>query len=214
MKKIFTIAALAAAFTFGATNSAQAQAQEKGDFLIDAYIGTGATAFVYSGDSVNSFYGYTDYKNTGVGPFGLKFEYMLGEKVSIGADVFYKIINEKFTDPTGIDTATNSVVVNEVNLNKNRFRAQVRLNFYLVNTDNFTSYFGLGAGLNNRAKVETVNGVKSTENFQYFLLENNSVNFSARMCLGARYMFTDNLGINGELGLGGATFLAGITYKL
>jgi outer membrane protein W len=94
-----------------------------------------------------------------------------------------------------------------------RVRAQVRLNYHFdISSPNFDSYIGVGAGTNNRFRKTLENGVDITENDG--LANFTLLPVSMRIALGARYYFTDNIGLNMEIGLGGPVLSGGLSIKL
>mgnify|MGYP000029226369 CR=1 FL=1 len=86
----------------------------------------------------------------------------------------------------------------EVNAYSRRFRFHVRANYHFVQEDNFDAYVGFGAGSNTRSFGYTTDFPNySNEGFTGSLLP-----ISARIALGTRYFFSDNIGLNLELGIG------------
>jgi len=196
--------------------TSSSQTVTEGNFIIDAYYGfpNFGRAFSQSVEDVNT--SSVDFRASGLGPAGLRFEYMISERVGIGADIIYNsniiTLTDVDTIPSGMPNA-RSIVRNENEYIMQRFRSQIRLNYHFdISSPDFDSYIGVGAGTNNRFRKTLEIGVDITENdgLSNFTLFPVSV----RIALGARYYFTNNIGLNLEIGLGGPVLSAGLSIKL
>lgn len=204
MKRIFTIIMATCALTFVVNQNVNAQV-EQGSIIIDPYYGFPnfgkKLADTFVGDSVSSV------DVTGIGPCGLRAEYMVADNFGVGFDFIYNSVGAKGTyseyDLGGVQrTYTDKV-------NMQRFRVQARINYHFVQTDQLDAYVGFGAGTNIRKftyKSDNPNYVP--ENASGALIP-----VSVRIALGMRYYFTDNIGLNAELGIGGPVISAGISLK-
>ena len=196
--------------------SSGAQALMQGNFVVDTYYGfpNFGRSFSQSVEDANT--GGNNFKAGGIGPAGLRLEYMIADRVGIGADVIYNsnIIKFSAVDSTYNGTTdTWSTQTNEYEYIMQRVRAQVRLNYHFdIASPDFDSYIGVGAGTNNRFRKTLENGVDISENdgLDNFTL----LPFSMRIALGARYYFSQNIGVNMEIGLGGPVISAGLSVKL
>ena len=80
-----------------------------------------------------------------------------------------------------------------------------RLNYHFVQTDVVDAYLGFGAGYKHKTnKFETLDENASEYDFGVSLIP-----VSLRLAIGARFFFTDFIGINMEMGLGGGPLLSG-----
>lgn len=196
--------------------SSGAQALMQGNFVVDAYYGfpNFGRSFSQSVEDANT--SGNNFKAGGIGPAGLRLEYMIADRVGIGADVIYNsnIITFSAVDSTfNVTTDTWSTQTNEYEYVMQRVRAQVRLNYHFdIASPDFDSYIGVGAGTNNRFRKTLENGVDITENDG--LANFTLLPFSMRIALGARYYFSQNVGLNMEIGLGGPVISAGLSIKL
>ncbi len=139
----------------------------------------------------------------GIGPLGIRGEYIVTEKFGIGFDVNYSDSYISWNeDYTGVNYNYKVSVP--------RFRAMAKFNFHYVQTEKFDAYTSVGAGYGSlKYKYET--------NDPFYLNDNEEfpIPISFRLAAGARYFFMDNLGVNLEFGLfGGALFHAGLSYKI
>ena len=107
----------------------------------------------------------------------------------------------------GMKTYTGTLYNYKVNVP--RIRAMAKFNFHYVNTDNFNAYTSVGAGYGSlKYKYET------NDPTWVNLDEEFPIPVSFRLAAGARYFFTDNIGVNLEFGLfGGALFHTGLSCK-
>lgn len=206
MKKGILALAAAALMSLGFGNQANAQV-EQGSIIIDPYYG-----YPNFGKSLaSSLEGDFDEQSAvgGIGPAGLRFEYLLADNLGIGFDFIYNDFSVNGT----IDSLNNDGTVYQsydATAFARRIRFQARLNYHFVQTDVVDAYVGFGAGTNTR-----IFGFK-TDYPNYELGDNvtgSLIPVSARIAVGTRYYFTPNIGLNAELGLGGPLVSAGLSIK-
>lgn len=194
---------------FLAGGSANAQAVEQGNILIDVYYGfpnlytsVFRTAYANSGTEIDLNVG-------GLGPLGGRFEYMVADKIGVGLDVGFNntTITYLENDVDGMGNPTQYQY--DFSTQKLGFMATFNYHF-LQNADAVDAYVMLGAGYGQRSFT-----FESTDpNYV-----NNSVDspipVASRIGVGMRYFFTDNIGANLALGFGqGGLVNAGISVKL
>jgi hypothetical protein len=148
----------------------------------------------------------------GLPPSGFRYSYMLTDDISFGVDVIFDRSKKEFV-------STDTVFQNgdwdypsyEGQRTQTRLRLQARMNFHIpISQPNADSYFGLAFGTNNRWIKDYKNGVLERE------LKGSEailIPFSMRVCYGYRYYFNYNLGIVGEIGIGGPLLSFGLSYK-
>ena len=202
MKKIvFTLLLLVS------SSSVFSQAVSTGNFIFDAYYGApnfGKSFF----QTIEDAAGTQNFSATGIGPLGLRGEYMIGETFGLGFDVIYNSNNIKYNQ---IDSF-NTTVINDYERTMNRLRVQMRFNFHFnVTNPNLDAYFGVAAGTNTRFRKYYVNGIESTNDS--FTGSGTLIPFSMRVCTGMRYYFNQNFGLNAEIGLGGPLISGGLSVK-
>ncbi len=183
------------------------QAVSTGNFIFDAYYGApnfGKSIYQSIEDASTT----KNFTATGVGPMGLRGEYMIGETFGLGFDVIYNSNNIKYTQ---IDSLNPSYTYN-YERTMNRLRVQLRFNFHFnVTNPNLDAYFGVAAGTNTRYRKVYVDGVESTTDT--FSGSGALFPFSLRVCTGMRYYFNQYIGLNAEIGLGGPLVSAGLSVK-
>ena len=154
-----------------------------------------------------------DQEFSGIGPSGFRYSYMLSDAFSIGIDLMYNTLNEKYR--TSQDVFMNNAWTT---INKNMListqglRVQVRMNFHFLASNAMSdSYLGVGFGTNNKWKKISENGnvIEKISGSEAVIFP-----FSLRLCYGYRYFFNYNWGINGEVGLGGPLLSLGLSYKI
>jgi hypothetical protein len=202
MKKIaFTLLLLVS------SSNVFSQAVSTGNFIFDAYYGApnfGKSFF----QTIEDAAGTQNFSATGIGPLGLRGEYMIGETFGLGFDVIYNSNNIKYNQ---IDSF-NTTVINDYERTMNRLRVQMRFNFHFnVTNPNLDAYFGVAAGTNTRFRKYYVNGIESTNDS--FTGSGTLIPFSMRVCTGMRYYFNQNFGLNAEIGLGGPLISGGLSVK-
>ena len=183
-----------------------------GNHIIEPYIGfPNVTKYVpmlalsQEPDSVTSY--------VGLPPSGFRYSYMLTDDISFGVDVIFDRSRKDFVSTdTVFQNGGWQYISYEGQRTQTRLRLQARLNFHIpISQPNADSYIGLGFGTNNRWIKDFKNGVLDRE------LKGSEailIPFSMRVCYGYRYYFNYNLGIVGEIGIGGPLISFGLSYKL
>lgn len=202
------IVALAVLLGAGTTS---AQVVEEGTILIDAYSGYPdlyraviKSAYKNSGSTNDGI------KIGGAGPFGGRFEYLVADKIGIGVDVNYTNAFVSYSEDT-FDTSLVATTY-DYKISVPRTRAMAAINFHFGNSDTFDGYFKVGAGLNaSKFKVTTDDPDFTDDDISL----TNLIPVAFRLGVGGRYFFTDAIGINFEIGLGGGPLMAyGLSFKL
>jgi hypothetical protein len=148
----------------------------------------------------------------GLPPSGFRYSYMLTDDISFGVDVIFDRSKKEFVSTdTVFQNGGWEYLSYEGQRTQTRLRLQARMNFHIpISQPNADSYFGLAFGTNNRWIKDYKNGVLERE------LKGSEailIPFSMRVCYGYRYYFNYNLGIVGEIGIGGPLLSFGLSYK-
>lgn len=188
------------------STNVSAQAVEEGNMLIDVYYGfPNLYTTVFESAYANSG-SEEDLKISGFGPLGGRFEYMVADKFGIGVDVNYQNSIITYSEFDSFDNATY-----EYEFSTKRLTIMPTFNFHFIESnDNLDVYATIGAGWKNRTFEFTSTDPNYTEDSQESL-----VPVSFRIAAGMRYFFTDNIGINTQIGFGGGggIFNAGLSLK-
>ena len=217
MKKLLLIAG----FSIGLV-SVNAQIM-KGNFIIDPYIGVPnwANSLLY-GQYDGSNTSVTNYKTIGSAlSYGGRFEYMIADKVGVGADINYEVSGFSF-DYTDYqyDGSGDVIYVNgdpqftsyTDKYTAKKLRAMFRLNYHFFQSDKVDVYTGFAAGYKsvNREFTTTPNNPMSTnESFDKALIP-----ITTRLAIGTKIYFTQNIGAHVELGVfGGGLIQFGLSAK-
>lgn len=187
-------------------NNASAQVVKEGTVIFDAYYGfpnlyTSILKAEYVNEDLGSIYQNVDIG--GIGPLGLRVEYLFTDKIGMGLDMNYTNSSVSWNE-------TNNGETYEYQVSVPRLRVMGKFNFHFTKSDNFDAYAAFGAGYGSFKLVTETNDPN------YIFTEiSNPVPVSIRFAVGARYFFNDNLGLNLEFGvLGGALINGGISYKI
>jgi hypothetical protein len=182
-----------------------AQSVEKGDIIIDPYYGApnfgkiAAKAFPVVNDKVID----------GTGPFGLRAEYMLRDKIGVGIDYIYNAFSISGTIDS-INTEIEYFQSFGYKVKIARTRVQARFNYHFVRKEKVDMYVGLGAGINLRKPTVSTDMLSRKEYSGTVAL----IPVSARFALGFRYYFIRHIGLHAELGVGGPLVSAGLSIKI
>ena len=212
-KKIRNVAALVIALVALTPSNSNAQAVEEGKILIDTYYGfPNLYSAVFRSAYANS--GSTeDVKIAGLGPLGLRGEYLVSDKFGVGVDIGYNSTTLTFKEA---GTTYNSTTGNyDTRIYYYTFKTQkigvmATMNLHFVNKDKLDVYGVFGAGYGNRSYSFTSTDPDYTKGSIKGL-----VPVAAKIGIGMRYFFTDNLGANLGIGIGqGGIMNAGLSVKL
>lgn len=208
---------------FCITMSTNAQMMQ-GDVSIDPYIGVpnwaNAILFKEYGGSATQV---SNYKVMGGAlSYGGRVEYMASEKVGVGADVNYEVSGYSYSfqdyayDASGnplVDGSNNYIYTNyDREYTSKKLRAMFRLNYHFVKEGKIDMYTGFAAGYKS-TKRETVTS-PNNPNFLDANMTKALIPVTARIAVGAKMYFTNNIGAHIELGLGGGGLLQfGVSAK-
>lgn len=206
MKKVLTLA-LSVSLIFGSAiiNHSSAQVLDEGNILIEAYYGfPNLYTTVLKSTYASGSDGYEENIEVGgAGPIGVRGEYLITEKFGIGLDMNYTNTYISWTEDWQGTTYNYKVSVP-------RIRAMAKFNFHFVQTDQFNAYTSFGAGYGSLKYVYDTNDPNWTTDEDKF-----PIPVSFRLAAGARYFFTENIGVNLEFGLfGGALIHGGLSFKI
>jgi len=203
MKKIFTILFGSALL---ATTNVNAQAVTQGNVIIDGYYGFFSISNSWIRDVTSS--NSSTFKS--IGPVGGRFEYMVSDKIGIGLEGNYHDRQVNWTG-TITDTITNTSKDYSYTVGRKTIRVMPRINIHFGGSDNFDGYFGVAAGYRSAGWYTVTND----PNYGNYGSGITLIPVAIRLALGGRYFFTDNIGLNMEIGLGGGTmFHTGLTFKI
>ena len=191
------------------TSNVSAQALEQGNVSIDVYYGfpnlyaSIFTALYSDGSEANLSSG-------GIGPVGIRGEYMVADKFGIGVDVAFSNAQVGYDyESTVLNPSTNiyEPVTYRDEFQTSKISAILTFNYHFLDSDKVDFYAMAGAGYKNRNFKLT-----STDPAFDEAAANVSVTLipvAIRIGLGVRYFFTDNLGINVQLGFGHSAIING-----
>lgn len=187
------------------------KAVQKGNFILDPYYGAPNFGKNLVKDLTFSNSSITSSGSGGVGPMGVRAEYLLADKFGLGVDF---IFNSASMDLSYDSLNTDGSLYKTYNgiAKMQRIRIQLRFNYHFVSTENLDAYVGLGAGTNTR--VWSVENTNPGYDFGKEQRVGSLIPFSMRFAAGVRYYFIPNLGFNAEIGLGGPLVSAGLSLKI
>lgn len=212
MKRLkLTVIGLLSMFAFNMTN---AQAVNEGDIIFDAYIGF-PNLYKIGFKNTNANSGTEmDINVTGIGPLGIRGEYMVADKFGVGLDIGFSNTNINYREEntyTNPNNGNSTTEVYDYKLFTQKLGVMVTFNYHFIqSSDNFDAYVMTGAGYGNRTfGWETNDPNFKEQNF------NSPIPVAARIGVGMRYFFNDNIGVNLAIGLGqGGLLNGGISFKL
>ena len=101
-----------------------------------------------------------DQEYSGIGPSGFRYSYMLSDDFSIGIELMYNALNEKYRTSQDVYMNNAWTIINKNMLvSTQRLRIHVRMNFHFsAFSDMSDSYLGVGFGTNNKWEKISENG--------------------------------------------------------
>lgn len=122
--------------------------------LIEPYLGFPNLGRLSSQINDTSILEKQDQKFSGIGPSGFRYSFMLSDDFSIGIDLMYNTLNEKYITSQDVFMNNASTPINKNMLvSTQRLRVHVRMNFHLLASNAMSdSYLGVGFGTNNKWK--------------------------------------------------------------
>jgi outer membrane protein W len=204
MKKITMLVVALAAFV---GTKASAQVFEEGNVAVDLYYGfpnlyttTFKAAYANSGTE-------QDVSINGLGPVGVRGEYLITDKVGLGLDIGFNNTKLTFRE-AGTDNGGNPTTY-DYTYSTQKFGVMVTFNYHFIENDNLDFYGIVGAGYGSRSfKFESTDPDYVDEDIKGF------IPVASRLGVGMRYFFTDNIGANVALGFGqGGLVNAGLSFK-
>ncbi|MFA6923475.1 MAG: hypothetical protein WC223_04395 [Bacteroidales bacterium] len=207
MRKIKLLTVAIALFLCYNNTSAQRGGKGEGTVLIDAFYGFPnlwstviKTAYENTGEQLNIKIGST-------GPFGAKAEYMVSDKMGMG--IIFNYANSSYSwNEDSYDINNNPIVYNyKISLPRLRFLAS--FNFHFGDSESFDPFLVIAAGYSSfNAQATSNDPMFATETIK------GLIPVAFRAGFGMRYFFSDNIGINFEIGLGGPAIQGGLSFKI
>ena len=195
---IFVIGILLAIATVQSTS--KAQAVEQGTIIIDPYYG-----FPLFGEKFAELVA-KDSKSTikGIGPVGGRVEYMVSNRLGLTMQYIHKSINVSWSghDKTGSAIDSTGYLV------KSNMLIGVNLHLAASN-DVLDMYISMAAGTN----IHDAHVIRDSQSSTKMDVNWQGNPFAIRVALGARYYFTNIIGVSTELGIGGPLVTMGASIK-
>lgn len=194
------------------STNVKAQAVEEGNVIIDTYYGfpnlytaVFKSAYANSGSEINLKIG-------GLGPLGLRAEYMVADKIGIGLDIGMNNSYVRYSEETTVyNTTTGNYdpVTYDYDFTTQKIGVMATFNYHFLDNDQVDAYAVFGAGYGNRNfKFESTD-----PNYEAGDI-NSLIPVASKIGVGVRYFFTDNIGINLCIGFGqGGIVNGGISAK-
>ncbi|HLV41523.1 MAG TPA: hypothetical protein VKY37_04530 [Brumimicrobium sp.] len=218
MKLKTTLLLLTLGFIVLSENTSIAQDFTPNTLIIQPYVGVpNMKRWIYDTE-------YTEGNSSkGFGHVGLTGEVRISKRFGLGFDAIYSPFTRtenysysKYNQVTDtFDIISGSRVFKE---NKLRLIAKAYIHFNVKNPmwDLYLSG-GVGANIVFAKAYKDGQQVNYQENFNSSnegLILRNPFPFSGRICFGARYFFSDYIGVNFETGFGGPPFSCGLSVRL
>jgi hypothetical protein len=202
MKKILVSLSLIAAIS---TTTAQV---EQGNVIVDTYYGfpnlyTAVFKTTYANAQSNGAQANLNVR--GFGPVGIRGEYLVTDKFGIGLDMHYQSSSVDFDE---VDNSGATAVTYNYKFKTTKIVIMPSFNFHFLEEEKMDLYLQVAAGYGSRKFSFT-----STEPGYSNPTVKGLFPVSFRTAVGYRYFFSDNIGINVALGLGGPLVSGGLSFK-
>jgi opacity protein-like surface antigen len=198
MKNLIKLTILGCVLAITNSTILQAQAFMPGDVIFSAGYGTPNL----SKSLFKTWENYTDYTLSGFGPVHIKGEYGVAEHFGLGLSVNYSNTKVVFVDGTYNYT-----------LKYNPLSVNLRGNVHFGSDEKFDPYLGIGVGYGSR-KVQVQSSDPDVTTFLGTAFNFFDIPIGLEATLGARYYFTDNIGLYVEVGPAKSLVQLGLSFKL
>ncbi len=201
---MITLPFLALLFTTSFVKNTHAQALEQGNIVVDAYYGF-PNLYTISFRALYANSGELNVKTGGLGPLGIRGEYLVTDKIGLGLDLSYNSSYLTFDQVNGIGTTYG------YNYKTSKIVAMFCFNYHFLESDKWDFFATTGIGYGNRTATYASNDPSfNPDNVKLESL----IPIAAKIGVGLRYFFTDNIGLNSQLSVGdGGIFSIGISGK-
>ncbi|MCE3294615.1 MAG: hypothetical protein K0R65_329 [Crocinitomicaceae bacterium] len=210
MKKLFILGLVAVGSAL--SSNVNAQAVEEGNVIVDVYYGfpnlyTTVLKAAYTNSGSNE-----NVKIGGIGPLGLRGEYMVADKIGVGIDIGFNNSSISYDyEDTEYNSATDTYVVTTQTdkISTQKLGVLATFNYHFIENDKVDAYAVFGAGYGKRSfKYESTD-----PDFEEAKVS-GLIPVASKIGVGMRYFFTDNIGANLALGFGqGGIINVGISAK-
>lgn len=199
------------------------QALKKGDIVIDAYAGYPNWGQFFTESHIKNNDVFEGQTKGGIVPLGLKSLFMIDDIFSFTLDINYTswggdwASKDSFQVYNENDGSYQNIMAN-YDFSVQRLRFQVGINYHMddMEIEELDLYGGLAIGTNTIFVQEETNDPYFDFRTQSYFLDDPLLltPISVRARIGARYFIRDNFALNLELGLGGPTIAAGLSFRL
>ncbi|MCI5057546.1 MAG: hypothetical protein MRY83_15640 [Flavobacteriales bacterium] len=198
------------------TNYSEGQAVYQGKVLAEVYYGgpnfwKSVLEAIYEDDA---YYGSLGTFNaTGLGPMGIRGEYLVADQIGIGVDVLYSRAGIEVDYQSEVwDNASGTwqTVTYTGKASTTKISFMPSFNFHFGNSENFDGYMSIAAGYKTRNTTSESNDPNEPD----ASIRGAAIPVDFRMAVGGRYFFTENIGINGSIGVSGPLVSGGLTVRL
>ncbi len=196
MKKalsILTAVVLINSISFAQKGSSSGKCVEQGTILIDAFYG----APYFNGSLIKAAYDSTGTTAHNYNQFGAKVEYLVNDKLGLGIEGTYALAT--------VDYRGNDLKYYTAGMSK--YRVLAKMNYHFATGAHIDPYLTWGVGYKSTKIYTNEPGGPKDINV-------NLIPLAFRAGIGMRYFFTDAIGVNAEVGLGGPMVQAGLSLKL
>lgn len=164
---------------------------EQGTIIIDGFYGYP----YYNGVILKALFQNTVGNVRNINHLGAKVEYMVTDQIGLGVEFTYANASVSYRDSL-YRTYTAGV---------SKLRILAKMNFHFATDANIDPYFTVGAGIKQTTFYDnSPNGVEWSGNL---------FPVAIRLGVGMRYFFTDVVGVNAEIGLGGPLMQGGVSFR-
>ena len=194
MKKYIITSAVLFAFALTQKSSLKAQAFETGSNIISAGYGAPnlnkALFKIYEDEN--------DYALKGYGPIHLKYEHAVSDRIGLGLSINHVASSISYKDFYNYD----------YKLNYSSTKINARVNVHFFSSDAFDAFWGVGVGYGTSTSKWTTNDPDDS-NVSF----SNPIPIGLESTLGARYFFSENIGLYAEIGFAKSIVQGGLSFK-
>ncbi|HNP49816.1 MAG TPA: hypothetical protein PKL85_13320 [Bacteroidia bacterium] len=202
-KKITQIFLAMTMFFSFSNRMASAQAFEDGNNNVS--IGYGFVTF--AGALFNTYEDQNNYNFSITGPIFAKYEHAVSDHIGVGLNFAYAKWKLSYNYES-YDANNNAVTYTESD-SYSTYSILGRFNLHFGNLDKFDPFWGVGVGYRSGTWKYESNDPYGINDLNI----SNPIPLGFETTIGARYYFTDNIGVYAETGIAKAVIQAGLNFK-
>lgn len=189
-----------------------AQALHRGQYLVEGFYGYPNLLTILTRDAMQADPANSTVKVAGFGAIGIRFQYMLTRRLSVGTELCYAQTTASY-NLNDLDAQGNSSIV-RMHVIMPRPRVLARVEYHLLQRQAYEAYVAAGAGYNAGKMHFTASDPTYFDRHPTDHTLPFQSAFSYRLAFGGRYFPSPHIGLSAEVAIGGPLITGGFCLRL